>query len=521
LKAFLQKHSKVITGILSGFDRLVFRGHMRQLCYPEGMMTYLWHRQILLKHFTDHAESMTSRLRQAATRIAEKESRPVIYLESGQISKEERAKEIMKKDSVKEGLICILTALEPCQSFDIYRNKKEKKLQLVSRRRKCLHVYQYWIDPIFGFMNARIQTWFPFNIQICINGREWLSREMDKKRMIYLRKENCFPRIGNIERAQKLMDKQLEVNWPTELQRIANRLNPAQKKMFQDFEVPYYWSAFQSEWASDVMFKDTASLDALYSSLIHHGMTTFQSPDVMRFLGHKLSPTGHINGHFDGEVVSDLKNRHEGVRIKHRINGNSIKAYNKQGSILRIETTINEANGFKVHRPKQGEDGRERHWLPMRRGIADLKRRSDVSQAANNRYLDALAVVDVSVPVKNLVQEILKPTTINEQRVRAINPWSENDSTLLEAVMRGEFTINGFRNRDLRPLLFDLADSEDEKHRQSGKVSRRLRMLRAHGLIKKVQGTHRYHVTGKGRTIITALIAARNADANKLTKIAA
>lgn len=269
------------------------------------------------------------------------------------------------------------------------------------------------------------------------------------------------------------------------------------------------------------MFKDTNSLDALYSSLIHHGMTTFQSPDVMRFLGHKLSPTGHINGHFDGEVVSDFKNRHEGVRIKHRINGNSIKAYNKQGSILRIETTINEANGFKVHRPKQGEDGRERHWLPMRRGIADLKRRSDVSQAANNRYLDALAVVDVPVPVKSLVQEILKPTTINEQRVRAINPWSENDSTLLESVMRGEFTINGFRNRDLRPLLFDPADSKDEKRRQSAKVSRQLRMLRAHGLIKKVQHTHRYHVTDKGRTIITALIAARNADANKLAKIAA
>lgn len=251
-------------------------------------------------------------------------------------------------------------------------------------------------------------------------------------------------------------------------------------------------------------------------------MTTFQSPDVMRFLGYKLGCTGRIDGRFSGEIVSELKNRHEGVRIKHRINGNSIKAYNKQGSILRIETTINEANGFKVYRPKQGGDGRERQWLPMRRGIADLKRRADVSQSANNRYLEALAVVDVPIPVKSLVQEILKPTILNERRVRAINPWSEEDASLLESVVRGEFTINGFRNRDLRAILFPgTTTSPDQQRRASARVSRKLRMLRAHGLIKKVPHTHRYHATEKGRAIISALLAARNANVNQLTKIAA
>ncbi len=464
---------------------------------------------------------MTAQLKEAATRVAEIEGRPILYLESGRLSKEDKAKAIMRRDGIKEGLICVFKALEPCQSFDIYRNREDKKLHLVSRQRKCLHIYQYWIDPVFGFMNARIQTWFPFSIQICINGREWLSRQMDRRGILYLRKDNCFPRISNVKRAQKLMDQQLDVNWPKALGRIATRLNPSQKKMFGNFNVPYYWSAFQSEWATDVMFKDKASLNAIYSSLVHHGMTTFQSPDVMRFLGKKLSATGKINGHFKGEVVSDLKNRHEGVRIKHRVDGNGIKAYNKQGTIFRVETTVNEADGFKVYRPKQTGDGRERYWLPMRRGIADLKRRTEVSQAANNRYLDALAIVDVPVPVKCLVQDILKPAYIKEQRVRALNPWSENDATLLESVMRGEFTINGFRNRDLRPLLFNPTDSKDETRRQSAKVSRRLRMLRAHSLIKKIPHTHRYHVTAKGRAIITALIAARNADANKLAKIAA
>lgn len=246
MKAFVQKHSKVITGILSGFDRLVFRGHLRQLCYPKGVMSYLWHRKVLLKHFTDHAQALTAQLKEYLICSAKKQGRPIHYLDSGKISKEDLAKEIMRKDDIKNGLICVITATESCQSFDIYRNKEQKKLQLVSRLRRCLHIYQYWIDPVFGFMNARIQTWFPFNIQICINGREWLSRQMDKNGILYLRKDNCFPKISNIDKAQKLMDKQLEVNWPKELTRVAKCLNPIHKKMFGDFEVPYYWTTHHS-----------------------------------------------------------------------------------------------------------------------------------------------------------------------------------------------------------------------------------------------------------------------------------
>jgi hypothetical protein len=269
----------------------------------------------------------------------------------------------------------------------------------VPRRRKCLHVYQYWCDHVFGFMNARIQTWYPFNIQLCINGREWLARQMDR---------------------------------------------------------------------------------------------------------------------------SDMKNRPEGIRIKHRVDGASVKAYNKQGSILRVETTINDPYGFKVYRPKEGTDDNSLDWRPMRKGIADLKRRADVSHQANDRYLTALGVVEVSTSLRGLVQDILKPAALNGQRVRAINPWAPNDALLLETVMRGEFTINGFRNRDLRPILFgSVAISKNETRRRSAAVSRKLRMLRAHGLIKKVQKSHRYHVTDKGRSIIGALLAARNANVDQLAKLAA
>lgn len=521
MKSFIQKHSRFITGILSGFDRLVFRGFLRSLNYKGGMHAYLSLADISFNAFAKHVELVTKEVKEAATAPAEKYKRPLIYLPSSEGSKEDLAKAIMRKDGIEKGLVCVLTAVEPCTSVDLHRNRKEKKVELVFRRRKCLHVYQYWIDPILGFMNARIQTWFPFTIQICVNGREWLSRQMNKSRIPYVKQDNCFSEIADIKKAQCLMNSQLRTDWPKLLGGIAVRLNPRHDEIFKNFPIDYYWTTHQSEWATDILFSDTKYLNALYQDLIHHGMTTFNSADVMRFLGHKITATGQIPRNFNSNVTSDVKRRHEGVRIKHRMGRNGIKMYNKYFNLLRGETTINDPTVFKVFRSKQGEDGRKKSWQPMRKAVADLHRLAEVSQAANNRYFDALAVVNVPIPVKSLVQSILKPTLLNERRVRAINPWSEDDANLLQSVMQGEFTINGFRNREIRQILFGNSQDSKEEKKRSARISRKLRMLRAHGLIKKVPHTHRYHVTEKGRSIISALMAARNADANQLTKLVA
>lgn len=485
------------------------------------MQAYLSLTGVHFNDFATHVELVTNRVKEGATGPTEKFKRPLIYLPSSETSKEDLAKSIMVRDGIKKGLVCVFTAVEPCTSVDLYRNRKEKKCEIVLRRRKCLYVYQYWCHPILGFMNARIQTWFPFTVQICINGREWLSRQMDKAGVQYRKQDNCFDQIADMKKAQRLMDTQLRTDWSKLLGNISGELNPRHKEIFKKFPIDYYWTTYQSEWATDILFSDTKYLHNLYQDLIHHGMTTFSSPDVMRFLGRRVTAAGEIPLTFQDNVTTDIKQRHEGVRIKHRCGRNSVKIYNKYFNLLRAETTMNDPTDFKVFRSKQGGDGRKKSWLPMRKAVSDLYRRAEVSQATNDRYLNALAVVDVPTPVKTLVQDILKPTELNNRRVRAINPWAEDDAILLETIMRGEFTINGFRNRDLRQILFGETQDLEEKKRQSAKISRKLRMLRAHGLIKKVPHTHRYHVTDKGRGIIAALMAARNADANQLTKLAA
>jgi hypothetical protein len=513
---FITKHADAITGVLSGFDRLVFRGILRPISYPNGLKRLLWKNNVLLKDFGPYAQRFTTQVKEASCRAALKQGRPVEYLRSSDIDKEAVALKIMKRDHITSGLIAVLTALEPCTSFDIFKNKSTHRLELVSRFRKGLAVYHYFIDPVFGFMNARIQSWLPCPIQICLNGREWLARMMDQAKLAYTRRDNCFARLGDVAAAQKLMNTQPHFAWTSALDRIAKSLNPDHGTLFKNTPLDYYWTAHQSEWATDVMFKDSLSLAAIYPAIVHHGMTAFSSPDVMRFLGRK------VHGAFQGEIISDFKDRPEGVRIKHRLGFNSVKLYDKQGSVLRVETTINQPYGFKVFRHTEGDPSGPKDWLPMRKGIADLNRRAKVSQASNERYLDALTSVDTNTPLGTLVQTICQPTTYREKRVRALRPWSIEDTQLFQIVSRGEFALNGFRNRDIQTFLFETpVDSPEEKRRRSAKVSRLLRMLRAHGLIRKVNATHRYTLTPNGRDILTAILATQNITLQQIQRAAA
>ncbi len=197
------------------------------------------------------------------------------------------------------------------------------------------------------------------------------------------------------------------------------------------------------------------------------------------------------------------------MRIKHRLNHNWIKVYDKQGSVLRVETVINDPRDMRVYRTKEGDDSGKKSWQPLRKGVADIHRWVEISQAANTRYIEALATVDDSRCLAELTQAVCQPVTWAGKTARALNPLAAEDARLLEAVNRGEFAINGFRNRDLRGLLFPKQPTDEaEQRRQSAAVTRKLRLLRAHGLIHKVPKTHRYQLSPHGRDVINALLAA-------------
>jgi hypothetical protein len=288
----------------------------------------------------------------------------------------------------------------------------------------------------------------------------------------------------------------------------------------------YYWSVYQSEWASDIAFRSAADLGRLYPQWLRHAITSYSSTDVFRFLGRKLMPDGQIWPRFEGEIQSSLQRRLEGVRIKHWIEHNSLKMYDYCPSGVRIETTINDPSDFQVYRPKQGGPEEDKQWRPMRKGVADLHRRAQVSQAANDRYAAAVAAVKDTTPLRDLAEPLCRrapaPGKNRQRQVRALNPLASEDAALLAAVLDPKFALNGLRNRDLVTLLYANPPANDQERRQrSARVTRLIRLLRGHGVLHKVPKTHRYTVSATGRQAATALLAARNANADQLTGNAA
>ncbi len=339
---------------------------------------------------------------------------------------------------------------------------------------------------------------------------------MDEVGLEYERYENGFPWIEDFTKAQTIMDRMHKLNWPKLLDLVAKRMNPAHSRMFRGLGMSYYWSAFQTEWANDTAFTSSDFLAKIYPQLIHGAIETFDSNDVLRFLGKRP------NRRYQGEVLSDYKDRPQGVRVKHQAFGNSIKAYDKGGSLLRIETTINNPRAFKSYRSSEAEPDGEKSWRAMRKGVADMYRRAEVSGQSNDRYADALASLDTSTPIGQLAAKVCRPVRKDGVRYRALRPWSEQDHQLLDAISDGQFTVTGFCNRDLAKQLYPSTDGDPPHRRRiASKVSYRLRILRAHGLIRKSPGRRRYHVTDKGREIITALSRTQHITLQQLNALAA
>ena len=287
---FIKKHQADVTGILHGFDRLRLQGTLRSLYHPASMEAYLQLAHVLWKDFKAFTTGITARIRAASAGIARAAGRPFHYLASTNLRKEDEAKKIALQDGIHSGLIAVFGCVEPCRTYFMRGNRETKMLELKLQRGKCLHFYFYCYHPLFGFMHLRLQSWFPFLIHITLNGREWLSRQMDAAGVPYQRKENCFTALSDVVTAQALFDGQLQTDWPAVCNQLVRDFHPVHEEICRPLPLSYYWSASESEYASDVMFRDPATLQRLYPHLLHHAITSFSSTEVLRFFGSTCKP---------------------------------------------------------------------------------------------------------------------------------------------------------------------------------------------------------------------------------------
>jgi hypothetical protein len=351
------------------------------------------------------------------------------------------------------------------------------------------------IDELLGLGYVRVPTLAPFRLQIYFNGHAWLAGQLTKKGIGFELQDNAFVNIDDFQRAQELSDGFDVKPLQAALDRFAKRFCPAAARRFG---TGYRWNLMQVEYATDLVFKEKQDLANLYQGLLRTAMQAVKVDDVMRFLGRK--PTAA----YKGEVGTDVKTREWGTRLKHRMGPSSVKAYDKFGRILRIETTTNDVSFFKHYREVRTKDGQVRYGnVPVRKTIYSLS--PDLRQllaAANQRYLDFISVLDVPVVGIKTLNKISAPVIDRGRSHRGFDLFDGDDQLLFETLARGEFAIAGFRHRDLHAHLPEAT---------SAQICRKLKSLRVHGIIKKVPRMFKYHLTPIGRRAVVGALALKEA----------
>ena len=491
----IDQYADKIKGQFSFFDRMIINGYFRPLLSEQTRIGYLYSMGIPLRDFTEYFKDVTDRLLKQIEDSAGELGRPVVYLPSAKDRKEDIAKGFLLSDPVDEGLICVLKTLESCRTAKVVG--REGRHFLRSSYTKCLHYYLYYLGREFGFMFVKIQTWFPFNIQVYINGRELMKHIFDANGISYQCYDNSFTDISDVAKAQELADRFDSSKLCRRLDAFARSLSPFLDTVQKNFGQGYFWCMDQCEFATDIMFKERSFLEDIYPSLVGHAFYDFPCTDIFPFMGRKPDPR------FQGEAVSDYRKRPEGWRIKFKMKSNSIKMYDKF-SCLRVEMTINDPREFKVYKDVHHEDGTtSKRWVPMGKSIANLYRYAEISKAANKRFLDSMQNIIPAKTIEKEINSICCRKKLGGRNYSGYNVWSAETFLLFESVSDGKYLIRGFTNREIRHST-NRANPDSAKVK--GKTSREFTKLRAHGLIRKVPHSRRYLVSDKGRRLMGALI---------------
>jgi len=481
-----ERYRERLVGVLSCYDRIIITGTLPGACYAAGMTSFLYSRGIRIFDYARFAEPLRESIRAAAEAAATAAGAAMQHVNKAHIRKEDVVAAVLKERGDQPGLVHIISAMEACESYRPWHDKRTGQTFLKPDAGKCLHYYFYFIDEQLGLCYLRVPTWCPFRLQFYCNGHAWLARKLNAAGIDFSVADNAYVRVADLERAQALSDALKPVELHRRLDRYAKRFCPVHDVFGQD----YHWSLMQVEYATDLIFRSEVALKPLYEQLAREAVLAVKAEQVANFLGKKLTPQ------LAQEIGSRFATRIEGTCIKHRFGKTGVKMYDKFGRVLRLETTTNDVSFFKHHRKVEHRDRHTtRELAPLKRTIYSLIDLREILLGCNRRYLEFLsALADTSSGERDLVR-LTEPQSEGERTIKGLNFFARTEQRLLRALQRPEFNIHGLRRADLKPWLPEL---------NASRLSRQLHRLHALGLIKRVTHSYRYYLTRLGRAAIAA-----------------
>lgn len=517
----LNRFGNLVKGTITGFDRLIFKGYLKPIMFTAGMQSLLYNKNILNKDYKKWMLSQTDSIVNYTSEYLHKYcNSKIIPIQDTTIRKDDFARQIQKKLDIKSGLICVLSATEGCKSFKIRANYSIGKPELLYYKTKCKHLYFYLINPVFGFMSVRLQTWAPYSIQIALNGREWLKQLLNKENISYISSKNKFIDIEDFDKAQYLLNTQLDIQWKKILDDIVNTIFPLLTSIVYD-NISYYWTLDQSEWAKDYIFHDPNDLNTLMNDLLNYSLITGDFTNIFRYMGHPLKNNGQPYHNFGGEIYARAKSFFDGICGRFYLDRNSVKFYNYH-NIFRIESTINIPKNFKIYRHTLNSlPGDSKKLLYLRKSICDIVPRSKISDNCINNFSNHLASFKQTSPIKDLVLPVCKPFSKKSKKIRSLDIFGK-DLELLKSISKIHFNASFITNKELQKILKNSSWGKGKTGKKlSSRISRHLRLLRDHGLIKKYDNQRKYYLTDKGKDITSAIQIILSSSSKDLFNLAA
>ena len=480
------RYGENLAGVLACYDRIVITGTLPGACFADGMTSFLYSRGIRIFDYPQFALPLRERIRTNAATLAAAHGATIEHIAKAHVRKEDVVAKVLATRGDALGLVHVISAMETCATYQPWHDKASGRTFLRPDTTKCLHYYFYWMDRELGLIYVRVPTYCPFRLQVYCNGHSWLARRLAREGIDFAAADNAFVRIADFARAQQLADALNPELLHRHLDRYARLCCPAHDV----FEQSYHWSIMQAEYSTDLVFKSDQILSPLYEQLAREAVLSVKAPQVATFLGKKITPQ------LAAEIGSRFCTRIEGTCIKHKLGSCSVKLYDKFARILRIETTTNDVSFFKHHRRVEHRSGyATRQVAPLKKSIYSLIDLREILLGCNARYLEFLSSLDDHSSGQRLLERVTHPKPDGDRSFKGLNFFDRNDQALMRAVQRPEFNIHGLARCDLLRLLPDLSAS---------RLTRQLRRLRVHGLLKRVANTYRYYLTRSGRLAIAA-----------------
>jgi hypothetical protein len=485
-QSLTERYDERIAGMLSCYDRLVITGTLPVVCYAAGMTGYLNANGIRIFDYPQFAMTLRDRVRERAASLATAAGITIEHIGKPHIRKEDVVARVLAQRGDHPGLVHVISAMEACDAYKPWHDKQTHKTFIRPDSGKCLHYYFYFQDAKFGLVYLRVPTWAPFRLQFYCNGHSWLARRLDAQGIGYTMADNAFVRIDDWGRAQQLAD----TLSPDQLHRTLDRYAALCGPVSAVFGQSYHWSLMQVEYATDLVFRSTATLGPLYEQLVRQSVLNVKAEQVASFLGRQITPL------LAQEIGSQFSTRIEGTCIKHRFGKCSIKMYDKHGIVLRIETTTNDVSFFKHHRKVEHRQGpATRELAPVKKSIYSLIDLREIVLGCNRRYIAHLSALDDFAAGIRALDRLTRSRAVDGKTVQGINFFAPVDKALLHALQNPRVNIAGIRRGDLLADLGMLSPS---------RLSRQLRRLLDLGVIKRATGTYRYYLTKAGRAATAA-----------------